>query len=379
MINGTITGRLPETGESVVLEVADGRISRLRPGPQEETRWLSAGLIDMQVNGYGGWDINADDLRVESISALCRALLREGVTTFLPTLITSSEAKILHALRTLATVREQDEVARRMIPCVHLEGPAISEQEGPRGAHPLEHVRAPDLTEFQRWQQASGNLVGLITLSPHFDHATDYIRAVTKQGVRVSIGHTHATQQQVTDAAEAGATLSTHLGNGAHGMLPRHPNYLWSQLADDRLTAMYIADGHHLPNETLLAMLRAKGLERAILVSDTAALGGMAPGEYQTPVGGRVTLSADGRLGLSDSPYLAGAALPLRYGVALCASLPGISLAQALAMATVNPGAIVGGRGRLAVGEVADLIRFQWSPDAAQIQPEEIWLGGVLQ
>lgn len=379
MMSVMITGRLPETGESVALEVADGRIAALHPGPQNETRWLSAGLIDLQVNGYGGWDINADALCVDSVSALCRALLREGVTTFLPTVITSSEDKILHALRTVAAAREHDVIARLMIPCVHLEGPAISDQEGPRGAHPPGHVRPPDLTEFQRWQRASGNLVGVITLSPHFDNAAGFIREVTKRGVRVSIGHTHATPKQITDAAEAGATLSTHLGNGAHGMLPRHPNYLWSQLAEDRLTAMFIADGHHLPNETLLAMLRAKGLERAILVSDTAALGGMAPGEYQTPVGGRVTLSADGRLGLSDSPYLAGSALPLRDGVSHCASLPGISLAQALTLATVNPGTVVGGRGRLAVGEMADLIRFQWSPEAAQLQPEETWLGGVLQ
>ncbi|MGL4723053.1 MAG: N-acetylglucosamine-6-phosphate deacetylase [Scandinavium sp.] len=374
-----VTGRLPGSGESVALEMAEGKIVAIRPGPQDERLWLSAGLIDLQVNGYGGWDLNADDLSVDSVSELCRALLREGVTTFLPTIITSSEEKIIRALRTLVVARAEDVTARRMIPCVHLEGPSISDQEGPRGAHPAEHVRPPDLAELERWQQASGNLVGMITLSPHFHGSTDYIREVTKRGVRVAIGHTHATSLQIVAAAEAGATLSTHLGNGAHGMLPRHPNYLWSQLAEDRLTATFIADGHHLPDETLLTMLRAKGTERSILVSDTAALGGMAAGEYETPIGGRVTLSADGRLGLSGTPYLAGAALPLWRGVAHCASLPGLSLAQALTMATVNPGAFVGGRGRLAVGEAADVIRFRWATETAQLRLEETWLRGVLQ
>lgn len=375
----TISGRLPASGESVVLEISGGRIMSVAPGPEEETRWISGGLIDLQVNGYAGLDINADDLNADDVIALCKVMLKEGVTTFLPTLITSAEVKIIHALRAIAAARNQDALARYMIPCVHLEGPSISGEDGPRGAHPAEHIRAPDIAEFERWHQASGNLVGLVTLSPHFAGSSDYIRELARRGVRVSLGHTHCNHQQIMDAVAAGATLSTHLGNGAHGTLPRHPNYLWSQLAENRLTAMFIADGHHLPPEVLLTMLRSKGEGRSILVSDTAALGGLSPGEYQTPVGGRVTLNGEGRLALADSPFLAGAALPLWRGVAYCASLPGISLSQALTMATVNPGAIVGDRGKLEPGSMADLIRFEWSPEMPEFRLHETWLQGVLQ
>ena len=156
--------------------------------------------------------------------------------------------------------------------------------------------------------------------------------------------------------------LSTHLGNGAAAVLPRHPNFIWAQLADDRLTASFIADGHHLPADTLKSMLRAKGLSRAVLVSDSVALGGMPPGIYEQQIGGRVELSADGRLGIVGTPYLAGAARPLKDGVAMAARSAGLALADALKLATENPGRFVGGRGRLAVGAAADLMRFRWRP-----------------
>lgn len=372
----TIGGRLPESGASVILDVEEGRIAAIRPGPEEESRWLSHGLVDLQVNGYGGRDINAQTLDVEEVIALGRAMLNEGVTTFLPTIITSPEAKIIHALRTIAAARDQDAAIRAMIPGVHLEGPSISAEDGPRGAHPAQHIRPPDFAEFVRWQQACGNLVKMVTLSPHFPGSVEYIRRLSAAGVHVSLGHTHCDHQQIVAAVNAGASLSTHLGNGAHGVLPRHPNYIWSQLADERLAAMFIADGYHLPAETLVAMLRAKGLDKAILVSDSSMPGGMPPGEYETPVGGRVTLDAAGRLGLTGSAFLAGAALPLRYGVAFCAALPGVSLSQALTMATVNPAARLNQNGRLAPGETADIIRFSWAPGHPTLDIEQCWLRG---
>ncbi|WP_297201384.1 amidohydrolase family protein [uncultured Pluralibacter sp.] len=379
MSKQTITGRLPESGESVELELEAGRIVAMRPGPAEETRYISGGLVDLQVNGYFGHDINAGTLQVEEVSALCRALLKEGVTAFLPTIITSSPEKILCALRAISAARQQDGIAKAMIFGVHLEGPSISPQDGPRGAHPAEHIRPPDLAEFARWQQASGNLVKLVTLSPHFPECGRYIRALVQQGVRVSLGHTHSSHQQIVDAVEAGASLSTHLGNGAHGMLPRHPNYIWSQLAEERLMAMLIADGHHLSNEVLTVMVRAKGVENVILVSDTAMAGGLPPGDYDTPVGGKVTLEPDGRLGLTGSPYLAGAALPLRFGVGRCTGLPGMSLASTLKMAVANPARLLNKTYGTAPGSVADLIRFRWMPGHGALEIEQTWLGGHPQ
>lgn len=263
-----------------------------------------------------------------------------------------------------------------MVPGIHVEGPSISDNDGPRGAHPLAHVRPPSIEEFDRWQQASGNLVSMVTLAPEHEGSVDYIRALTARGVHVALGHTAATPEQIHEAVEAGAVLSTHLGNGAAAMLPRHPNFIWAQLADDRLAASFIADGWHLPADTFKAMLRAKGLDRAVLVSDMVALAGMPPGIYDQPVGGRVEVSAEGRISVAGTPYLAGASLPLSANVAIASQIAGLPLADTLLLATANPGRFVGGRGRLEVGARADLIRFEWSEGERELSIRETWVHG---
>jgi N-acetylglucosamine-6-phosphate deacetylase len=111
--------------------------------------------------------------------------------------------------------------------------------------------------------------VRIVTLAPERPGSTEYTRAATGAGIVVALGHTDATPEQVRGAARAGATLSTHLGNGTHAVLPRHPNHVWAQLAEDALTATFIADGHHLPADTFVAMVRAKGPGRAVLVGGT--------------------------------------------------------------------------------------------------------------
>lgn len=284
----------------------------------------------------------------------------------------------MRSLRAIAAARAADPDTARAIPYAHVEGPHISPEDGPRGAHPVEHVRPPDVAEFERWQQAASGVVGMVTLSPHYDGAVAYTRALTAAGVWVSIGHTRAEPHQVTAVADAGAVLSTHLGNGADGVLARHPNHLWTQLADDRLSAGFIADGHHLPADTLTAMVRAKGVERSFLVSDSAALGGLAPGTYSTPVGGTVELSADGRLAVAGTPYLAGAARTLADGVAGAVRLGRLGLADAVRMATSLPGRFAGGRGTLRPGDPADLVRFTWSPSEETLALVDVVRSGRL-
>ncbi|HTM77036.1 MAG TPA: amidohydrolase family protein [Devosia sp.] len=372
----TITGLDPATGQPIAVDITDGRIAAIRAEPSAQQLYLAPGLIDLQVNGYGGIDLNADGVTPEQVLALTQALGRLGVTTFLPTLITGSEARIIGGLKAIGEARRQSELVRHAVPFVHVEGPSISPMDGPRGAHPLPHVRAPSLAEFTRWQDASDGLVGLVTLAPEYGEAPDYIRALSKAGVVVALGHSAALPEHIEAAAAAGALLSTHLGNGAAAMLPRHPNFIWSQLADDRLTATFITDGHHLPAATFKAMLRAKGLERAVLVSDSVSLGGMPPGRYEQPVGGTVEVSADGRIGVADTPYLAGAGMPLNGNVAMAIRMAGLSLADGLRLATANPGKFVGGRGRLKVGAAADLIRFAWQQGDTQLHIESTFSMG---
>lgn len=371
-----VDGIDPRTGKGMAIEIADGMIAAIRPAQIRNTTYLSAGLIDLQINGFRGLDLNAGAVTPGILLSLCEELLSVGVTTWLPTIITASEASILQALEAIARSRNDHRLVAEMVPGVHVEGPSISEKDGPRGAHPLAHVRPPSIAEFERWQQASGNLVSMVTLAPEHTGSLDYIRTLTARGVLIALGHTAAAPEEVHAAAEAGATLSTHLGNGASSMLPRHPNFIWAQLANDRLTASFIADGWHLPADTFKSMLRAKGMERAILVSDTVALAGMPAGLYQQPVGGSVEVSPEGRIGVAGTPYLAGASLPLSANVAIAAGMAGMPLADALLLATRNPGRFVGGRGRLEVGARADLIRFEWSQGDREIRVHETWVRG---
>lgn len=377
-MSARVVGRDPETGNGIAVSIADGRITGIEPTDSAGTLYLSAGLIDLQINGYLHHDLNDGTVTPERVAALTESQLALGTTTYLPTFVTNSETNITNGLLAVRTARQHYPRVASAVPAVHVEGPFISPHDGARGAHQAEHVRDADSAEFDRWQAASGGLVGLLTLSPHSDAAIALVRHASAAGVHVALGHTDATTEQIHAAAEAGATLSTHLGNGISAMLARHPNPIWAQLADDRLTATLIGDGHHLPADTLKTMLRAKGLDKALLVSDIVSPGGLEPGIYHQTIGGRVQLWANGRLGPPGTPYLAGAALPLNHDVARTVTMTGLSLAQVLRLATVNPGRFAGGRGKLTVGERADLILFDWQPGDEMLAIAETYLEGEL-
>jgi N-acetylglucosamine-6-phosphate deacetylase len=376
MTTTPIVGRDISTGHGISVVVMEGRIAAIEPVELTSGPYLAAGLVDLQVNGFRGLDLNDGAVTPARVMALTRMMTGLGVTTYLPTLITASRASLLSALAAIAEARRADPLCARMIPFVHVEGPFLAPEDGPRGGHPREHVRPPDLDEVAEWQRVSGNLVGKITLSPQHDQVQHFIRALAEQGILVAIGHTSATAEQIRAAVSAGARLSTHLGNGAAAMVPRHPNFMWAQLADDRLDAGFIADGFHLPADTFKAMLRAKGLARSYLVSDTTAAGGLPPGIYDQPIGGRVEVGSDGRLSVVGTPYLAGASRPLKEDVALAIRMADLPLVDGLQLATSNPGRFVGDRGRLAKGEVADLIVFDWQPAAASLAIRETFVAG---
>jgi N-acetylglucosamine-6-phosphate deacetylase len=372
----TLTGLNPQDGQPIEITVRDGIIHSIAASRHNDNRWLSSGFVDLQVNGFGGDDVNAAEPDPQTIISLTAKMIALGVTTYLPTIITASERNITAALRAVKTARQSSQLVAGCVPFVHVEGPHISPLEGFRGAHPAEHIRPPDPAEFARWQQASDGLVGMVTLSPHYEESGRYIAALVASGVHVSIGHTHASAEEIRKAVDAGARLSTHLGNGVPGTLPRHPNCIWTQLSEDRLTATLIADGHHLPADTIKAMVRAKGIDRSILVSDAVALGGLPAGVYDQPIGGRVDLDSNGRLSLAGTPYLAGAVLPLKDGIARANSMAGISLSDSIRMATVNPGRFAGGAGVLEAGMPADLVQFSIEDGGMGLQIERVLVKG---
>jgi len=169
---------------------------------------------------------------------------------------------------------------------------------------------------------------------------------------------------------DAGARLSTHLGNGAHRQLRRHPNYLWDQLAEDRLWASLIVDGHHLPDEVVKSFVRAKTPERCILVSDVSGLAGLPPGVYQTELC-QLEILADGRLVIAgQDQLLAGASLPLGVGVASVMKFAGVNLAVAITMASTRPAELIGYQpGGLRPGDHADLVLFHLEEESPQQPP----------
>jgi N-acetylglucosamine-6-phosphate deacetylase len=339
--------------------------------------YLAPGFIDLQVNGFAGVDYNHPRTPHEEIARSLRAQFAAGVTRLYPTVITGAPEDMLACLRNLSSARESvpEGVA---IAGFHVEGPHISPEDGPRGAHPRQWVRPPDLDEFYRWQDAARGRIRIVTLSPEWPEAPRYIERIAAEGVVASIGHTQATAAQIAAAVAAGATLSTHLGNGAHQLLRRHPNYIWEQLAEDRLTAGFIGDGIHLGAAFLKSAIRAKTVERSLLVTDAATPAGAAPGRYL--LGDQaVDLTDDGRVVLAGTDRLAGSALHMHRGVENLMRLAGLSLADAVRMATVNPGRAgkVPGRSQgLVAGAPADIAQFRLTP-SGQIEMVATWVGGV--
>jgi len=360
--------------EILFSEVIEGVEDALAP-PLDDA-YIAPGFVDLQVNGFFGVDYNSPSAAHDEIARSIRVMFATGVTRFFPTVITGSPQIMCGALRNLAAAREalQDGAAMEAF---HVEGPYISPEDGPRGAHPRQWVRPPDEDEFQRMQEAAGGLIRLMTLSPEWPNAPHFIEWLLRQGVAVSIGHTKATPAQIVDAVSAGATLSTHLGNGAHSTLSRHPNYIWEQLAQDRLAASFIVDGIHLGAAFLTVAIRAKGAERALLVTDAVAPAGCAPGPYA--IGGvEVELRADGSVRMREGDRLAGSSLMMDRAISNVIKMAGVSLRDAITMATRNPARIgrIASRARgLAVGERADLVRFRVGSDGV-MHVLDTWMSG---
>lgn len=359
--------RRVDTGECVELSFQDGILHRIEACDSNEKSlpWVSAGWLDLQVNGIAGYDFNSETTGAEDILGVTRTMHQNGVTSYLPTVITGSFDRIRQALAEIDRVCRTEELAAGSIPGIHLEGPYISDITGPRGAHPLEHVRDPDWDEFQAFQEASGNRIRMVTLAPERKGVVEFIAKLKEQDIVVCIGHTAATREQIVEAVDAGASLSTHLGNGAHPILPRHPHYIWHQLAEDRLWASFIPDGHHLAPDVLKSMMRAKG-GRYLFVSDCAALGGMPPGTYGSNIGAQVEVHADGRLTTAENPnILAGSGLMLPIGIANAVRYTGITLEEAIDAVTSRPASVMGwtNKGSLVEGGAADFTLFETAED----------------
>ena len=303
---------------------------------------IAPGLFDIQVNGAVGVELSSAGLTEEGVVAVLDKMLRDGVFRCCPTLTTNAPETMIGAAATIASALEKRPDLRPTVWGIHLEGPFISTAEGAVGAHPKRFCVPYSRELFDRIQDACGGLVKLVTLSPEYEGAGEFVRFLRSRGVVVAVGHTNATCAQIDEAVSAGATLSTHLSNATRHLLPKWENYFFGQLADDRLTASLIVDGFHISPQLVRAIVRTKGLDRIVLISDQSPLSGFAPGRYKTELceleiqpNGKVTLAGDANL-------LACASFPVSHCVANVASIENLTLAQVYPSATTVPARLLG-------------------------------------
>jgi len=341
-----ITARRSDTGEAIRIQIRNGRVESLLPAglsqaDSDALPFVGPGLFDLQVNGYNGIWFCSEKLTTDEVEQVIQAYAQQGITRCFPTLITTSCAAIEHGLSVIRQARAKSELVGNVVAGCHVEGPFISPVDGPRGAHPLDHVRPASVLEFRRWQQAAGGLVKLVTVAPEIPNALGFIEQVSATGVVVSIGHTAASTSIIEQAIDRGARLGTHLGNGCSGLVPRHDNIFWPQLADDRLTCSVIADGWHVPATMLNCIARCKTLARVVLTSDVSGFGGCRPGRYTT---GEVAVDVlpDGRIVVAgQTQFLAGSGATTGECVAHFMSICDVPLASAWELASRLPASLM--------------------------------------
>ena len=358
-----IVGRLVDSAENVELEIKNGQIYSIVPQPATKPShtWISRPLIDIQINGFGGYDLNAENTTAHDVSQMVESVHETGTGYLYPTIITGASQQMAQAISAIHQA-SQDQSIGRAILGIHIEGPYISSIDGPRGAHPKRHVRTPNWDEFRRWQDIAHGKIKICTLAPEVEGALPFIEKLVASDVIVGIGHTNATTEQIQNAISVGAELSTHLGNAAHALIRRHPNYIWDQLAEDSLFASLIVDGHHLPANVVKSMIRAKGLRKTILISDAVHLAGMKPGRYRF-TNHEVELTTDKSVKLYGTNYLAGSALTLIKGIENTVRFCQIELPQAVSLATQIPAELLDLKdkmGKIKVGQAANLLTFEW-------------------
>ncbi len=375
-----IQGKIPDSESLVNIEVEGGKVIRIEAcqkgspcdfgGPGF---YLCPGFFDLQVNGFAGVDFNSPHLTPEGLHHAACSLASTGVSRFLPTLITSSREKMIGQLKIIAKGLKNDRLLRKMCHGIHLEGPYISSENGPRGVHPREYIRLPRWEELEKFQEACEGKIKCLTLAPEVRGAIPFIEKATAHGIVIGIGHAHASGKAIDEAVRAGARLSCHLGNATLKPLWRHRDLIRKQLLMDRLTVSLIADGIHLPPSTVKNFVQTKGVDGIALTTDGMAGAGAPPGRY-TLGNLEVEVGSDGSARSATSSRLAGSTLTMDRAIANIIQFAGIDLPSAIRMATWNGQRLF----REVKGEItrrgsADLVLFEY---AGKMKVRSTWIEG---
>ena len=319
------------------------------------------GLVDLQVNGFAGVDFNSGAITAAALDQALEAMLATGVTICLPTIITAHPQAREQRCRARDAAVSGSRLGPLMCPGYHLEGPFLNPSAGYAGCHPPDAMTAATADLVAHLETLLSRPILMVTLAPEVEGGVALAGQLAGMGKIVAIGHSAADFEAVEAAATAGATLSTHLGNGLPQQMHKLVNPLFAQLAEDRLMAGFIADGIHIHPKALKSLIRAKGFERSILVTDAVVAAGAVPGRYSF-AGMPVDLAADGSVRQPGGTSLAGSALKLDDAVRNVVAWGIATPDEAVAMASTHALACIAGA-LAGAGISLPESTIDWSPD----------------
>jgi len=340
-IFGTYTKEKPEGAEII----------------DQSGKWIASGLVDTHIHGYKNHDVMDND--AEGIKVMSEGLLSCGVTSFLPTTLTSSKERLKDVAETIGKVSKDVDGAK--IQGIYFEGPFFTEEH--KGAQNPSYFGDPDLDTFHEWQEASGGLIKKIALAPERKGVKEFVKTVTDEGVVVSLGHSNATLEEAQEAVEAGASVFVHAYNGMRGFNHREPGMVGALLALQHVFSELICDGHHVHPQAAEVLMEKAGHDHVALITDCMMAGGMPDGNYN--LGEFPVVVAEGTARL-DSGNLAGSILKLKEAIKNVVDWNIATPEQAVMMASYVPAVsckIDDKCGMIAEGRAADFIVLDPSMD----------------
>lgn len=366
---GTIYTPLEEIQNGVIL-IEGHRIRKVGPRDKvkvppgaavvdNQDRIIVPGFIDMHIHGAAGHDLM--EATSEAVSTVSTYLARHGTTSYVATTVTASLDRTLRAARGLGEIIRasqashgaSDKIAGAQPVGIHFEGPFLNVKK--RGAHPASQIQKPSTETLERTLEAAGNAARVLTLAPELDGALSVLEYARSRGLRVAIGHSNATFEETERAIAAGATHAVHFYNAMRPFTHRDSGIIGAVLTDDRLSAELICDGVHVEPAAIRLLVKAKGIERVILVSDSLSGAGMPDGNYPL---GNFTVHVAGGVCRTVEGNLAGSTITLDAALRHLSSFTGLSYRECLPCATLNPARILGiekQKGVIAPGADADL------------------------
>lgn len=317
------------------------------------------GFIDQHIHGAGGSD--GMDGTVKDITTIAKTVASEGTTSFLVTTMTQSPENITKAMVAVKEYREFSPEIGAEVLGVHLEGPFIAEKF--KGAQPLKYVAAPTSDVFDAYNEASGNVIRLVTLAPEVDGAKEFIRYLTENNIVASIGHTGAKCEDIENAIALGASNVTHTYNAQTPLHHREIGTVGSAMLFDELNCELIADTIHVSVPAMKLLVKNKPKDKLTLITDAMRAKGLPDGVSE--LGGQTVYVKNGEARLEDGT-LAGSVLRMNRAVQNMVEKVGVSFTDAVDCATINPAKnlkIDNERGSIAVGKRADFTVLNSSYD----------------